>query len=101
MQPFGGPRRDDPGEPIAGADRVDLGGARGDDDLVRVDVEHALRRPDHDHRSGVDRHDLVAGVGVQDTDRLAGTFGLRGRSQPARPAADDRDVDLEMVELGP
>ena len=41
MQPFGGPRRDDPGQPIAGADRMDLGGAGRDDDLVRMDVEHA------------------------------------------------------------
>ena len=100
MQPFGGPGGHDPGQPVARADRMDLGGAGRDDDLVRMDVEHPARSPDDDHRSGVDRHDLLAGPGIQDADRAPGTLGVRGRGSPARPAADDRNVDLEVVELG-
>ena len=90
-----------PGQVVARADRVDLGGAGRDDDLVRVDVEHPGRRPDDDHRPGVDRDDLVAGVRVEDADRPAGTFRLGGRGPPGRPAADDRDVDLEVVRARP
>ena len=78
-----GTRGHDPGEPVARADRVDLGRAGRDDDLVRVDVEHAVFGADHDHRPGVDRDDLVAGVRVEDADRLAGTCPPR-RPRPAR-----------------
>ena len=61
-------------------------------------MEHPGRRPDHDERTGVDRDDLVAGTRVEDADRAPGTFGRRGRSEPASAPADDRDVDLIVAE---
>ena len=88
-----------PASRLPGHDRMDLGGARRDDDLARMDVEHAVGRADHDHRPGVDRDDLLAGMGVEDADGLARPLRLGGRGEPAGAAADDRDVHLEMVQL--
>ena len=99
VQPLGGPRRDETGEVVARADRMDLGGAGRDDDLVGMDVEHPVRRPGDDGRTGVDGHDLVAVRGVQDEDVLARRLGLGRGRQPARAAADDGDVDLAPVHL--
>jgi hypothetical protein len=96
-QLLGGPRRDDPGQPVAGTDRLDLGGARRDDDLVGMDVQHAVRASDDDHRAGVDRNDLIAEPASRTrTDLPARSASARPRPA-ARSAADDRDVDLEMV----
>ena len=84
MQPFRGPCGHDPGQPVAGADQMSLGGACRHDDLVWVDVEHPARSPDNDDRSGVDRHDLLAGPGIQHPDRAPGTLGVLGGSSSAR-----------------
>ncbi len=100
-QLLGGTPGHEPGQPVARADRVDLGRARRDDDLVRVEMEHAVRGSDDDHRAGVDRDHLVAGPCVEDADRLAGTFRLGGRGEAGRTSADDRHVDLEVVEIDP
>ena len=59
-QPLGGASRDDPGEIAARTHRVDVGGAGRNDDLVRLDVEHAGRLARNDRGSWVDPDDLDA-----------------------------------------
>ena len=80
-QALGGPRGQDPGQVVAGTDRLDLGGPGRDDDLAGLDVEHPGRRPRHDGRPGIDADDLVAVARVEDQ-----RVGASARGQAAAPA---------------
>ena len=99
VEAFRGSSGDDPGEVVAGTDRMDLGGPGGDHHLVGVDVEHPAWRAGDDRGAGVDGHDLVPVRSLEDEDLLAGHPG-RGRSgQTARPATDHGDLDLAALDL--
>ena len=98
VQGFGGPRRDESREAVAGAHRVDLRGPGRDDDLVGLDVEHPGRRPHDDQRTGVDRDDLLARTRIEDADRPTTALGLGGRHTSARATADDHDIDGDPLD---
>ena len=88
-----------PRQHVALAHRVHLGSTGGDDDLVRVHVEHVLRCADHHERSGVDADDVVAVARVEH-EHLASVGAESGRLGRARLAGtDDRDVDVAAMHL--
>ena len=99
VEPFRRARGQESVEPVARADRVELGGAGRDDDLAGPDVEHSGRRPGDDHRPGVDRDDLLARGGVEQEHVPPRLLGRRLRPLAARAAADDDDVDLGSPDL--
>ena len=98
MHALRGAGRDDAGQVAAGADRLDLGRAGGDDDLAGVDVQHALGRAGHDRRARVDGHDLVAILGVEEQDVAPGRLRLRDGPLTRRSAADDDELDLPALD---
>ena len=79
---LGGARGHDPGQSLPGQTGWISAAPVATTISCGMDVEHPVRGPDHDHRPGVDRDDLVARVRVEDADRLAGPFRLGGRGQP-------------------
>jgi hypothetical protein len=93
-QQFHGVGGEDPGEVVARADRVDLGGPGGDDNLVGLAANDPVGSADHELWSLVDPDHLLALVIVEDH-HLASlrpeTFGFGG---PRLPTPDDGDVDL-------
>ena len=64
---------------------------------MSVHVEH--RRPCfHDgHRSGVDRDDVIALMGVVDGDGPASSAKFVGRCGAARPGSDDDNVEMDIL----
>jgi hypothetical protein len=97
MKALGGASGQQAVEPTPRADRVELGRARGHDDLGCVGVEHPGRGPGDDRWPRIDRDDLVARGGVEQEDVLPGPVGLSPRRRPARTAADDDDVRLDSA----
>ena len=95
----GCPRGDQSLQVAAGNDRLDLRGARGDDDLPPwVDVEHppaAVRRDDQ--RPGIDPGDVLPVSGVQ-RDHIEARLLRFPRGLPARVAlSDDHRVAVDMT----
>ena len=99
MQRLRGAGRDEARQVVPGADRLELGRARRDHDLVGMDVEHPAARPGDDRGTGIDRDHLVTGAGVEDDHGSAGGSRSRLGLEPGRPATHDRDVHLEPADL--
>ena len=91
-QAVGRTSRDDPGQTAPLAHGLDLRGARRDDDLVRVDVEHPARLAGDDRRAWIDPDDVDAVARVEHD----GVASLR-RLAPAGTAPDDRDAGMDAA----
>ena len=102
-----GGRRVDTGQHGALADGVQLGGARGDDDVVRPQVQHAGCGADDDGGAAVYTDDFVAVQGIEDGDQAPGIVTLDGSGRsPAVACTDDDQIgglspDGDVSELLP
>ena len=85
-QQLRGPGRQQPIKVIALADGLELRGPGRDDDLLRVDVEHAGRCPSDDGRAGVDGDDLMPLGGIKGQVGVSGTDRDPFRDSHAPPA---------------